>query len=208
MPLNATRAVRKRVPEATRERLLQAAFAEIYRNGFRAASLDAILTAAGMTKGALYHHYESKTALGYAVVDDVIRGVIRQYWIEPLQRGTDPLATLAYIRRHQPGDPGHVAFHGCPVNNLAQEMSAIDEGFRVRLDAIFTEWRDAIAEALRRGQAAGRIRADADPESEASFFLAALEGSVSIAKSAQNPGVLEACLDRLEIYMRTLRPVA
>jgi AcrR family transcriptional regulator len=42
------------------------------RSGFRSADLDAILAAAGVTRGALYYHSDNKKALGYAVVDEVI----------------------------------------------------------------------------------------------------------------------------------------
>src|SRR5271156_2611915 len=65
------RAARLRDSERTRERLLQAASREIYRSGFQSASLDTILAVAGVTKGALYYHFDSKEALGYAVVDEI-----------------------------------------------------------------------------------------------------------------------------------------
>ena len=63
---------RTRDPERTRERLLQAAFREIHRSGFQSASIDTILAATNVTKGALYYHFESKEALGYAVVEEKI----------------------------------------------------------------------------------------------------------------------------------------
>src|SRR5262249_7743733 len=66
-----SRVTTPRSAERTRGRLLQAAFHEIYRSGFRTADLDAILATAGVTKGAPYHHFGSKDALGYAVVDEV-----------------------------------------------------------------------------------------------------------------------------------------
>ena len=58
------RATRLRDSERTRERLLQAASREIYRSGFQSASLDTILAVAGVTKGALYYHFDNKEALG------------------------------------------------------------------------------------------------------------------------------------------------
>jgi len=67
-----SRGATSRNPERTRGRQLQAAFREIYRSGFRSADLDAILAAAGVTKGALYYHFDNKEALGHAVVDEVI----------------------------------------------------------------------------------------------------------------------------------------
>src|SRR6202044_3625075 len=71
------KATRLRDPERTRERLLRAASREIYRSGFQSASLDRILVSAGVTKGALYHHFENKEALGYAVVEEVISPDVR-----------------------------------------------------------------------------------------------------------------------------------
>jgi hypothetical protein len=62
----------RRNPQRTTERLLQAAFQEIYKSGFRGTDLETILRAAGVTKGAMYHHFASKKALGYAVVDEIM----------------------------------------------------------------------------------------------------------------------------------------
>jgi len=74
-----------RDPERTRELLLQAAFQEMYRSGFRSTDLDAILTAAGVTKGALSCHFANKEALVYAVVDEVIASNLHQKWVQPLR---------------------------------------------------------------------------------------------------------------------------
>ena len=63
---------RLRDPDGTRERLLQAAFREVRRSGFQSAGIDTILAATNLTKGALYYHFDSKEALGYAIVDEVI----------------------------------------------------------------------------------------------------------------------------------------
>ena len=54
----------QRDPGRTRQHLLEAAFQEIYKVGFQAASLQTILSNAGVTKGALYHHFKNKKALG------------------------------------------------------------------------------------------------------------------------------------------------
>ena len=59
---------RFRDAERTRERLVQAAAREIYRAGFQSASLETILAATGVTKGALYYHFDSKEALGLSLI--------------------------------------------------------------------------------------------------------------------------------------------
>src|SRR5579863_4032131 len=89
-----SKATRLRDSGRTRERLLQAASREIYRSGFQSASLETILAIAGVTKGALYYHFDSKEALGHAVVDEIIAPDVRGKWVRPLQSGKDPIDDL------------------------------------------------------------------------------------------------------------------
>src|SRR5215467_12638179 len=101
---------RLRDPERTRDRLLQAGYREVYRSGFQSASIDTILAATNMTKGALYHHFESKEALGYAIIDEVVAKLPRDRWLLPLQRSKDkdPIDALIDIVQAIPTRPRDV----------------------------------------------------------------------------------------------------
>ena len=194
----------QRNPDLTRQSLLQAAFREIYRSGFQAASLDNILSKAGVTKGALYHHFGSKQELGYAVVDELIREYFLDKWERSLESVENPIDGLLAVLRKSP--PAFMDQRlGCPLNNLAQEMSPLDEGFRKRLESVFRIWREGIAKALRRGQERGQVRSEVDPSESADFFIAALEGSVSLAKNAQDRNVFDNCKAGLARYLESLR---
>ena len=85
---------RLRDPERTRERLLQAAFREVYRTGFQSAGIDTILAATNVTKGALYYHFDSKEDLGHAIVEEIIAKLTVNKWLIPLQRSENPIDTL------------------------------------------------------------------------------------------------------------------
>jgi AcrR family transcriptional regulator len=190
--------------ERTRERLLQAASREIYRAGFQSASLDTILAAAGVTKGALYYHFDSKEALGYAVVDEVIAPDLRRTWLRPLESGKDPIDTLIGVVQNIPVRPA-VVRGGCPLNNLAQEMSPLHAGFRRRLAAVFDGWREAIASILRRGQAERSVRRHVEPDDAAGLLIAMVEGYGSLAKNAQDPKVMKAGIRNIVGWLRSLR---
>jgi AcrR family transcriptional regulator len=193
-----------RDPQRTRKRLLKAAFQEIHLSGFRSADMDAILAEAGVTKGALYHHFDSKEALGYAVVDEVIADMTRNKWLHPLRNATNPLDTLVGIVQSTSMKPQDFQ-RGCPLNNLAQEMSPIDEGFRRRTARLFKHWHDAIARALRAGQKHGAVRSNVDPDEAATFLIAAYEGYFSLAKNSQDARVLRSGLKNLIGYLEGLR---
>ena len=199
-------AVAKRQPDQTRQKLLERAFEEIHRNGFRAASLDSILEDAGVTKGALYHHFGNKAELGYAVVEEVVRPWMEERW-RPVLEARNPIdAAIRLIRERLDARTGMALSLGCPFNNLCQEMSPVDEGFRKRLNAILDEWREATAEALRRGQGNGTVSAKMDARAAATFIISSIEGCFGMAKASQSREFLEDGFRGLVQYLEHLRP--
>lgn len=196
----------KRDPDATRERILRAAGDEILRSGYRSASLETILQGAGVTKGALYHHFANKKALAFAVIDEVYWPRMMALWMDPLDDADDPievmLARLAEVGQEPSGE---VLRNGCPLNNLSQEMSSVDEEFRRKLSGYFEEWKMRIADTVRRAIEKGSIRPDVDPEMVALFVLGAVEGAVGLAKNARSDAPLRACCEGLEQYLSSLR---
>jgi TetR/AcrR family transcriptional regulator, transcriptional repressor for nem operon len=195
---------RLRDPQGTRERLLQAGFREIYRSGFQSASIDTILAATNVTKGALYYHFESKEDLGHAVVEEIVAKLTQDKWLHYLQQGKNPIDTLIEIVQATSVRKEDVN-GGCPLVNLAQEMSALDEQFRKRLATIFNEWQEGIATALRRGQSQGTVRRDLLPDETAGFLIAMYEGYVLLAKNAQDAKVWNVGMRNIVGWLKSLR---
>jgi TetR/AcrR family transcriptional regulator, transcriptional repressor for nem operon len=194
-----------RDPERTRELLLQAAFEEIYRSGYRSADLDAILAAAGVTKGALYYHFDNKEALGYAVVDEIIAINLHRKWVQPLRNAKDPIDVLVRIIQSESLKREDVQ-RGCPLLNLSQEMSGVDEGFRRRTARLYKDWHDSMAMALREGQKRSLVRSDINANETATFLIAAWEGYVALGKNSQDPRMMESGQRRVSGHIRSLRP--
>lgn len=204
---NAKRkAGRLRNAERTRQRLLEAAYREVYRYGFQSAGIDNILAATNVTKGALYYHFGSKEDLGYAVVEEIVAKLPRDRWLLPLERSKDKDAIDALIAVVQaiPTRPRDIK-GGCPLVNLAQEMSPLDEQFRKRLQRIFQGWQEGIAGTLRRGQEQGSVRRDVDTEEMASFLIAMVEGYEVLAKNAQDAKVWNAGIKNIVGWLNSLR---
>lgn len=193
-------------PDKTRQALLLAAFTEMNQNGFQAASLSNILNETAVTKGALYHHFPSKLALGYAVVDELIGESVKESWITPLNQTDNIIDTLLEMidRSIDCRNEENICF-GCPLNNLAQEMSPVDEGFRERINNIFDQWRMAISDGLNEGQKKGIVKKSISAEASAYFIVAAIEGATSLAKNAKSVDVLKTSLQGLKEHIQTLK---
>ena len=198
-----------RDPEATRQRILRAGFREFHRSGFKGADLNRILREAGVTKGALYHHFQSKRGLGYAVVTDILRDWIQDRWLRPLVQAMDPVEALEELARwgERSATVEGLAL-GCPLQRMVEELSGVDEGFRMRLAAVYEEWRRGLRGLLSTAQSRGQVRSDVDVDAASTFIVAAWQGSIGVAKAYQNPAVLRSCRQGLALYLSSLRPAA
>jgi len=195
------------ISNPTRQKILSSAYHEIHRHGFQSASLNSIIDRTGVTKGALYHHFPHKRALGHAVIDEIIKESVKKDWLLPIENCTDPIRELtAMIGRAGERLAKDDILLGCPLNNLCLEMSPLEEGFRQRVNQVYEIWQEGFSRALRAGQAAGTVRTSIDPRDCAIFIVASLAGFRSLAKSAQNREVLAACGKNLIRYLETLRP--
>ena len=202
------RVTTNRSPENTRQRILDAAFDEFYKNGFQGGSLNRIVDDAGTTKGAVFHHFKGKKDLGHAVVREVIHPRFKQQWSDPLANSADPITDLKRIFRQ--GAKREIAngglVHGCPLNNLAQEMSPLDEKFRQSLEKVYFAWRETMAAAFARGIKAGKVRRDVSPPKVAAFIAAAQAGMAGTAKSTQDEALLLQTSHAFFDYLDSLKP--
>lgn len=185
-------------PEGLRRRVLDAAEDSFQAHGYHASSLGDLMAAAGVTGGALHHHFPTKKALALAVIEERVAAAVQETWVAPLRAAPSARqgvravfeAVAAELERQ-----GYV--RGCPLNNLAHELSLADADFRLALANVFAGWRQAIADKVRADQEAGGESAT-DPDRLAALTVAAYSGAMSMAKTAQDAGVLRECLKGLE----------
>ncbi len=176
-------------PEGLRCRLLDTADRLFQAQGYHGTSIHDLIREAGVTGGALHHHFASKKLLGLAVIRERVAHAVRETWLAPLQQAESGESAvqrvLAAICRGL-DERGRV--QGCPLNNLALELALADDDFRVALDAIFTEWREGLTARLRQD---GLRRTEA--EARAGFIIAAYSGAIAMAKTAQSAAPLKNC---------------
>jgi len=191
--------------DVTRDRIIDAAYEEIHRHGFQAASLANILAKTGLTKGALYHHFPTKNDLGLAVIDEVIGEGFEVGVFAPMRESGDPVATLRDVIQHKAERATTESVKlGCALNNLMQEMSPLNADFKRRLNAILATWQDTVAAALERAQKQGRVRKDVDCRAAALFIVSAYEGCIGIAKNLQSVKEFRLCMVQLQDYVQGL----
>ena len=200
-----------RDPERTRAALLQATFDEVYHRGFQAAKIDDIVAKAHMTKGAFYSHFETKEEAGYAMVDEVLRDVTQERWVRPLAAYKNPVqGVIARFRKIIETTPEEHIMLGCPLNNLIQEMSALNPVLRKKLNEILKLWIGETERYLRKAQEEGYLKKDVDPRQVAEFVVMVEEGSYAMVKNLRDKNVYWSLFESLKQYLESIseRPEA
>jgi TetR/AcrR family transcriptional regulator, transcriptional repressor for nem operon len=188
---------------ATRDQILDAAGRLIHLRGYHNTSLDDVLRESGVGKGNFYYYFKSKEGLGFAIIDRVVQAFLERT-LEPAfaDQAADPVEQIhGFLDRVVDSHRRRNCVGGCPMGNLASELSDVHEGFRQRLAEIFEHWRVQVAGALERGRASGRLRADVDVAGAAGFVVASLEGGILMAKVTRDIAVLEKSVAELKQYL-------
>jgi AcrR family transcriptional regulator len=84
-------------PEAMRRRVLDVAAAAFQTRGYHSTSTHDIMREAGVTGGALHHHFPTKKALGLAVIRDRVAQAVEQTWIEPIRSAPTAAAGISQV---------------------------------------------------------------------------------------------------------------
>jgi len=188
---------------ATRDQILNAAARLIHVQGYQSTSLDDVLRESGVGKGNFYYYFKSKEDLGYAIIDRITQAFVERS-LGPAFADTDadPVTQIhGFLDRVLEAQRLRKCVGGCVMGNLASELSDVHEGFRQRLAGIFDLWRVHLAEAVSRGQARGRLRADVDASRVAQFLVAGLEGSILLSKVTKDITVMERCVEELKRHL-------
>jgi AcrR family transcriptional regulator len=189
-------------PEGLRGRLLDVAAEAFQSAGYHATSMHDLMRAAGATGGALHHHFSTKKALGLAVIRERVAKEVAATWIAPVASARSAASGVAVVLKDIiAGLEARGRVQGCPLNNLALELSLSDPDFREALRGVFDQWRVALADRIRIDKTAGRL-AGGDASELAGFIVAAYSGAMAMAKADQNAAALKACAKQIARIMR------
>jgi TetR/AcrR family transcriptional repressor of nem operon len=194
---------------ATRERILDSAQRLILGQGFSATTVDAVITDAGLTKGAFFHHFASKADLGLALVRRYAAADLAQldeFLARADRLSRDPLQRLLLFvgLMEESADTFAGADPGCLYASYVYERELFGAEIRDELADSVRTWRTALGERIREVAAIHPPRLPVDLDSLADTFLTAFEGSYVLSRALGEPNVLRAQLAHVRAYFELL----
>lgn len=190
----------------TRMRILKRVYQDMRIKGFQGLRADKVIETMDITKGALYYHFQNKTLLGYAILEEVIQPEYLKPYLPLLEYEGNPISFLQSILSGIKLTTESTDMRlGDPVHNLALEMSPLDEGFRKRLEIMQDSVKDIISDALYRGQVRGFVIEQAKPVKLACFFQAVVAGNYGMTKAHLDKRIFHGNLETLSDYLDGFR---
>lgn len=197
----------KHTPERgdARTRLLEAARDVIRMQGFTATTVNHLCKVAGVTKGAFFHHFENKEALGVAAA---------AYWAEttsaffadaPYHDHVDPLDRLiGYVAFRKNIIAGDLAEFTCLVGTMTQEVYGSHPAIRDACAASIFGHAATIEPDIEAAIKARGIDVDWTPASLAAHTQAVLQGAFILAKATGDGAMARDSVDHLRRYIEML----
>lgn len=190
----------------TKQLILDEAFKLFYKNGFKTTSIDKIMAATTLTKGAFYHHFKNKKELGQAVISSILQQRVYDGMITPLYQSGDAFEILqsTFIERIRSFSVYEKA-QGCPMNNFINEIGGSELAYKVALKRIIEEWKAALIYLIDKGKVENSIHKNIDSKAVAVYLIAAFEGIRGIRKLYDNDLILEEYLAGVLLFLKQIK---
>ena len=194
---------------ATRERILNEAHGLALAQGFGATSIDKVMERAGVTKGAFFHHFNSKADLAQALVlryarqeEELVAATMAR--AERLSR--DPLQRLLiFVGLFEEMFTGHSAPHpGCLFASFCYQSELVDDATIAIISASMLKARKMLREKLQQVADAYPPSVTVSFDSLADLFTGIFEGAFILERTLQQPGVIAAQLGHYKQYLELL----
>lgn len=184
--------------ETTRDKLIHATFDEVFSHGYQGASLADILAKAGVHKGSMYHFFANKKEMALASIEETIlkRNAEKYRYVETYTSGL-----LQEFYRQLRDTSARDFKRGCPIANIVQEMSNIDEDFNTLMKSIYGAFRSNVKTILDKAIEVGEMK-PCDTTKLALFITSTVEGAILAAKASGNAqdyvDVIEELIEHIE----------
>ncbi len=189
----------------TRKLIADMAFRHFYKNGFQATSVNEIMKATGLSKGAFYHNFKNKDELGVLVVKTELNTRIHKAMISPLyaEGNAKDILKATFLNKFQ-AFTSDEKLMGCPVNNLINEIGGSQNLLNEALKDLIETWVKAVVEIIERGHKDGSIKPETNAQQTAIYLVSSFEGMRGIRKLYNDDANWNAYRAALENYIEQL----
>jgi len=193
------------VKPSARSKILGSALSVIRTKGYAATSVDDLCAAAGVTKGAFFHHFKSKEDLAVAAAAHFSAMAEMLFASADYRKLGDPLdRLLGYVDFRGAILDGPIPEFTCLLGTMVQEAYATSPAIRRACDTYIGAHAAEVAKDIAAAKALYAPRAEWSAESVALYTQAVLQGAFILAKAKNGNAIARDCVAHLRRYLELL----
>ncbi len=181
--------------KTAREKLIDAATAEMLAKGYPATTVDEICDRGGVSKGSFYHFFSSKEELGLAVLDAFFERN-RQVVGRAPSAGDDPREQALALVDHLVASAGAMWGGGCLMGSFALELAETNPAIASAVSQRFRAITQTLAAGFAPLSAAGTGETILSGAELAEEFIVTVEGALVLARAHDDWSFVERALER------------
>ncbi len=192
---------------ATMHRMQVKGLELFYRQGYYSTSVDDILKSLSLSKGAFYHHFQSKEDFFISIIQNLIVQKVYSMLIEPVEAHDNPLRVIEQSLDNalETAEHNDMDF-GFMLSNFMTEFNRRNPEISKYLKDIYKMWEVNLVSTLQRGKTDGFVARHVDSESVANYLIASYIGIRTLMVEGNCKMLRYQYIQQLRTYLRSLEP--
>lgn len=190
---------------ATMHRIQVTGLELFYKQGYYDTSIDDILRSLGLSKGAFYHHFDSKEDFFIGIIQNLVVKKVYSMLIEPIEEKEDPLQAIAacfeqalLTAEYNELDRGFI------LSNFMTEINGKNPEIMKNLNDIYKVWEVNLVALLQKGKSDGYLERHIDSEGVATYLISSYMGIRTMMVEGNARALRYNYLQQLKYYLRAL----
>ncbi len=190
--------------EITKEIILKESANLFNTQGYKATSISDITKATGLTKGAIYRHFENKDDLEQQALQSLSKLMFTELGGKIQQAATFQLKMEATFTFFETYMETPLYKGGCPLLNAAVETDDTNTILRKQAHTMLTQLKASLHKIISNGIKNKQVLATADPTFYSTIFIATLEGGIMMSKLEQNKEAIVTTIEHLRSLVKDI----
>ena len=190
---------------ATMHRIQVKGLELFYKNGYYNTSVDDILKSLSLSKGAFYHHFQSKEDFFISIIQNLIVKKVYSMLIEPVEKCENPFRALESCFENALETAQHNEMdHGFILSNFMTEFNRRNPEISKYLQDIFKVWEVNLVSMLQKAKTDGYLERHVDSEAVATYLISSYIGIRTLMVEGNCKALKYQYMQQLKTYFKSM----
>lgn len=190
---------------ATMHRMQVKGLELFYKQGYYNTSVDDILKSLSLSKGAFYHHFQSKEDFFISIIQNLIVQKVYSMLVEPVEKSKNPFRAIEACFENALETAEHNEMdYGFVLSNFMTEFNRRNPEITKYLRDIYKVWEVNLVSIFQKGKTDGYLPRHIDSESVATYLISSYIGIRTLMVEGNCRALRYQYMQQLRFYFKSM----